>query len=103
MMMCPKCGNGNPETAQFCVRCHMTLRFTCPACQYVKAHGGTCDTCGVDFVKYATLLQFQLEQAVRSEREHAKARSEAVKQVALLPLTGGWSLLKYVKSALSGE
>ncbi|SRR5487761_1433258 len=102
-MTCPKCGNGNPETARFCVRCHMPLRLTCPACQHVQTHGGTCEKCGVDFLKYATILQFRMEQTVRSEREKAKARNEVVKQVVLLPITGGWSLLKYVKSAFTGE
>ena len=81
----------------------MTLRFTCPACQHVQRRGGTCEQCGVDFVKYAAILQFQMEQKVRAEREKAKARSAAVKQIVLLPITGGWSLLKYVKSALTGE
>lgn len=102
-MNCPKCGHDNAETARFCVHCHMTLRFTCPACEHIQAHGGTCDACGVDFVKYAAVLQFQMEQTARAEREKAKARTAAVKQVVLLPVTGGWSLLKYVKSALTGE
>ncbi len=102
-MICQKCSHDNPETAEFCVRCHMALHFTCPACQYNQSHPGTCDACGVDFVKYGALLQFQLEQAVRNEREQAKTRSAVARQVVLLPVTGGWSLLRYVKSALSGE
>ena len=102
-MICQKCNHDNPETVRFCIRCHMTLRFTCPACQNVQAHGGTCGRCGVDFLKYAAILQFNMEHTVRREREKAKARSAAVKQVILLPITGGWSLMKYVKSALTGE
>ncbi len=102
-MICPKCGWENSDTVMFCVHCHMTLRYTCPACKHVQGHGGNCDQCGVDFLKYAALLQFQMEHEVQGERDRLKARNEMVKQAILLPVTGGWSLLKYVKSALRGE
>ena len=81
----------------------MTLRFICPACEHIQPHGGKCEGCGVDFMKYAAVLQLQMEETARAEREKAKARSAAVRQIVLLPVTGGWSLLKYVKSALTEE
>ncbi len=95
---CPKCGRENAESARFCSHCHMTLRFTCPSCQHVQLQGGSCEECGVDLVKYAMMMQFQLESQVRREREEAKSRHALLKQAFLLPVTGGWSLLKYLKS-----
>src|SRR5580698_8054978 len=49
---CPKCGATAREVARFCQRCHMTLRFSCPACKNEQRTGGTCEKCGVDFLKY---------------------------------------------------
>lgn len=100
---CPKCDSENPESARFCLRCHMTLQFACPACHHAQSHGGCCEKCGVDFLKYLTIMQFQMESQVRREREQAEMRHVLLKQALLLPVTGGWSLLKYLKSAWRGE
>lgn len=97
---CPKCGQLNPQDARFCSRCHATLQFVCPACQHRQLRGGMCERCGVDFIKYALALQFQAEGEARRERERAKSRNALLKQLLLLPVTGGWSLMKYLKSAL---
>ena|SRR5579863_4151947 len=102
-MICPKCQCENPETARFCVRCHMTLKFTCPSCKHTQEHGGACEQCGLDFGKYVGVMQFQMEKESRQQRESAKTRNELVKQALLLPVTGGWSLMKYVRSALRGD
>lgn len=102
-MICPKCQHDNPGSPRFCQRCHMTLCFTCPACHHIQLHGGTCDQCGVDFTKFAAMMQFQMESEMRREREQIKARSNVMKQALLLPLTGGWSLLKYMRSAFRNE
>lgn len=99
-MTCPKCHHENPETARFCVRCHMTLRFSCPACHHTQEHGGKCDQCGLDFGKYAGVLGFQMENEVRAEGERVKTRNDLVKQALLLPVTGGWSLLRYLRTHL---
>jgi hypothetical protein len=102
-MICPKCQQENLESARFCGRCHMTLRFTCPACQHVQSHGNQCERCGVDFAKYISMLQFQMESDVRRERETRRARQNIIRHALLLPVTGGWSLLRSIKSNLSGE
>ena len=102
-MECPKCKTENAETVQFCARCHATLRYTCPACKHTQLHGGKCDQCGVDFAKYAMMLQFQAKTEADKDRERLKARSSLIKQILLLPITGGLSLLKYFRSQLRGE
>jgi hypothetical protein len=99
-MRCPKCRHENSERAQFCTRCHAPLRFTCPACRHVQDHGGKCDQCGVDFAKYATMLVFQAREGAQEKRRHTREKASLAKQILLIPLTGGLSLLKYVLSRL---
>lgn len=102
-MQCPKCRQENLETAQFCKRCHAPLRYVCPACKHAQSHGGTCDHCGVDFTKYALLLQFQMKTQAEKDREQVRTRNAIFKQILLLPLTGGLSLLKYFRARLRGQ
>jgi zinc-ribbon domain len=90
-LLCPKCGRETPATARFCIRCHATLRFTCPACKHAQTHGGTCDA---DFAKYAVVLDMQLA-AAEAERKRYRNQATLVRQLVLLPVTGGLSLLKY--------
>jgi len=101
-MRCAKCGTDNPETQPFCARCHAPVRFTCPACKNVQEQGGRCERCGVDFVKYATMLVFQGQTNAQQARMRKKGRNEIVWQILLLPITGGWSLLKYLKRSAGG-
>ena len=97
-MECPKCKTVNVDTEQYCRRCHMTLLFKCPSCGATQRHGGTCDHCGVDFAKYMQMVLSQ--EQIRADREHEKARERAVgwKQIILLPVTGGLSLLKIIRN-----
>jgi hypothetical protein len=99
-MRCPKCRHENSERAQFCTRCHAPLHFTCPACRHVQDHGGKCDQCGVDFAKYAAMLVFQTRDGAQEKRRHTREKTSLAKQILLIPLTGGLSLLKYVLSRL---
>ncbi len=94
-MECPKCKTANAETAQFCVRCHATLLYKCPSCGSTQQHGGKCDKCGVDFAKYGAMMVAQ--EQIRASREHEKVRQNATtwRQIILLPVTGGYSLMKY--------
>ncbi len=94
---CPKCRQDNPETAQFCTRCHAPLRYVCPACAHVQAQGGTCEVCGVDFLKFGMA---QIAQArIRSESQNARIerRSSVIREVVLAVVTGGLSLLKFLR------
>ena len=102
-MLCPKCRQENLDTAQFCQRCHAPLRYLCPSCKHVQDHGGTCDQCGVDFAKYAAMMVFQAKTDAQQKREQVKARSSILKQILLLPITGGYSLLKYLRSRVRGD
>lgn len=94
-MLCPKCGRETPSTAWFCIRCHATLRFTCPTCKHAQTHGGACDSCGTDFAKYALVLEMQLAGAAEAERNRHRSRAMLIRQLVLLPVTGGLSLLKH--------
>jgi Double zinc ribbon len=96
-MRCAKCGHENPDTYDFCSRCHAPARYTCPSCKHIQDHGVRCDYCGLDFGKYATMLAFQGKTSTRQARLRKRGRSEILRQILLLPITGGWSLLKYLK------
>lgn len=76
----------------------MTLQFTCPACRHTQTHAGRCDRCGIDFQKYAVMMQFEMESTLRSGRERSRNRHAIFKHLLLFPLTGGYSLLKTMKS-----
>jgi hypothetical protein len=102
-MQCPKCHEDNAATAQFCTRCHTPLRYTCPACKHVQTHGGQCDQCGVDFAKYAAMLMFSAQDTARRDHERTRERTSFVKQLLLLPITGGISLLKFLITRARGE
>ena len=102
-MECPKCHQQNPETSQFCLRCHTPLRYVCPACKHVQREGGKCEKCGVDFAKYAMLLQFQMQSQAEQSHQRSKARTSILKQILLLPITGGLSLLGFLRSRLRGQ
>src|ERR1700682_2065652 len=97
-MECPKCRRENPETAQYCLRCHAPLRHVCPACKHVQQEGGKCEKCGVDFAKYLAMLHFQMKSQADQDRARLRNRSAIFKQILLLPVTGGLSLLKYFHS-----
>jgi len=102
-MQCPKCKQDNAATAQFCTRCHTPLRYTCPACKHVQAHSGQCDQCGVDFAKYSAMLIFSAKETAERERERTRTRTSIVKQILLLPITGGYSLIKFLLTRMRGE
>jgi hypothetical protein len=102
-MQCAKCKTENPDTVTYCVRCHTPLKYTCPACQHVQFQGGKCEKCGVDFAKYAAMLVFQAKENSGLERSKAKERAGIWKQLLLLPITGGLSLIKYFVGRAKGE
>jgi hypothetical protein len=57
----------------------------------------------VDFAKYAALLMFRMQQEADQKRARAKTRASIAKQILLLPVTGGISLVRYLLSRLRGE
>ena len=71
-VVCPKCGRGARDVARFCQRCHMTLRYECPACRHEQRQGGTCEKCGADFVKCLAAMI----SAKRVERDTDRERFE---------------------------
>ena len=95
---CDKCGQSNLDSVRFCTKCHFPLRFVCPACAHTQRVGGTCEACGVEFEKYGLtqLSRMKLE----SEREKARLQKQTsvFREVILAIATGGFSLLKYLRS-----
>lgn len=95
MIKCPKCSADAREVARFCPRCHATLRFECPACKHEQRKGGVCEKCGVNFEKYITAVVAAKKVEVDQVHERIERRTGIIKQVFLLPITGGLSLIKY--------
>jgi hypothetical protein len=79
------------------------LSYICPACKHVQARGGQCEQCGVDFAKYSAMLLFAAQETANRERERTRARTSIVRQIILLPITGGISLVKYLLGLWRGR
>src|SRR5215469_36482 len=93
-MGCPKCGTAAPDAAHFCPRCHATLLFICPSCQHEQRHGGTCDQCGVDFMKYIGAVVAGKRDRADAARDRKAQRSTLLRNVLLLPFNMGIPLLR---------
>jgi hypothetical protein len=94
MIPCPKCGTQVRDIARFCTRCHSTLRFQCPACAHEQRHGGTCEECGVDFLKYISAVLAAKQAEADQYHELIERRSSLIKNVLLAPLTLGVPLIR---------
>jgi len=77
----------------------MTLRYSCPACKNEQRKGGTCEKCGVDFLKYIVAVVDAKRDTRDVEQERLDRRSGLIKNVLMIPLTGGLSLLKLLRPA----
>lgn len=93
-MQCPKCGSEARDVARFCPRCHATLRFECPACHHEQRQGGTCEKCGVNFMKYITAVVAVKQGESDLMREKNQQRSSLIKSLLLLPFDMGWSFVR---------
>ena len=102
-MLCPKCRQENPDSAQFCRRSHAPMKYVCPACRNVQSEGGKCQKCGVDFAKYGAMLAFKAQQEADQARAQMRSRTGWVKQLLLLPITGGISLVKFLLEQIRGQ
>jgi hypothetical protein len=70
----------------------------CPACGHVQGVGGTCEKCGVDFVKYGMMKLAAMQTELAQGRQRATKRTALGKALLLAPMTLGWSLLSYARS-----
>lgn len=93
-MDCPKCGAEVRDIARFCRRCHATLRYACPACKHEQRHGGTCDKCGIDFLKYITAVVANKQAESDALQERQERRSTLLKNLVTVPFNLGIPLLK---------
>jgi hypothetical protein len=93
-MKCPKCASEASEAMKFCPVCHMTLRYECPSCHHEQGHGGTCDQCGVDFLKYMSAVISAQKAAANANHERNLRRSELLKDVFFAPFTAGLPIIR---------
>ena len=93
-MQCPKCNSQVRDVARFCQRCHATLRFQCPSCRHEQRHGGACDKCGVDFLKYITAVVVSKRAESDAIQERIDQRSAFIKNLLLIPLNMGIPLIR---------
>jgi hypothetical protein len=100
---CPKCGADTREVARFCQRCHMTLRFTCPSCKHEQRTGGTCEKCGIDFLKYIGAVVAAKKDEADAAHERLERRSKLLRNILYIPLTGGLSLLSMLRPKRDGN
>ena len=100
--VCAKCGQQNREGVQFCLRCHTPLRYTCPSCRHVQRQSGACLRCGVDFGKYGMARLAALQVDLERQREHTRKRTALLRSVLLAPVTGGYSLISYMRKRGQG-
>lgn len=80
--------------ARFCPRCHATLRYECPSCHHEQRHGGTCDACGVDFLKYLSVVVAEKRAASDIASDRLERRSSLIKNLLLVPMTLGIPLIR---------
>ena len=93
-MKCPKCDSEARDVARFCPRCHATLRYQCPSCSHEQRQGGTCEKCGVDFLKYITAVIAGKKAESDVVHERLERRSNLLKNILLTPFTMGIPLLR---------
>jgi len=93
-MQCPKCGSEARDVARFCPRCHATLRYECPSCHHEQRHGGTCEKCGVDFMKYLSAMVSVKKAESDATHSRTEKRSSLLRSLLLLPFDMGWSFIR---------
>lgn len=101
-MKCSKCGQDNSDALQFCTRCHATLRFVCPSCKHLQFQGGKCEKCGVDFAKYAVMIQAKAKDDLERDAAQERERMSLARSLILFPINGGLSILRYFRSRFLG-
>jgi hypothetical protein len=94
MTQCPKCATSVRQIARFCPRCHATLRFECPSCGHEQRHGGTCEKCGVDFLKYIGAVLAAKKAEADAVHDRIEQRSTLMKNILWIPFTLGIPALK---------
>jgi predicted RNA-binding Zn-ribbon protein involved in translation (DUF1610 family) len=94
MIKCPKCGSNVRDVARFCRRCHATMRYTCPSCGHDQRQGGTCEKCGINFIKYIGAVVTVKKAEADMVHERLERRADLLKHILSIPLTGGLSLIK---------
>jgi zinc-ribbon domain len=99
-MKCPKCGTEARDVARFCPRCHATLRFECPSCHHEQRQGGTCEKCGVNFLKYLSAVVAVKKAESEATHSRTQKRSSLIRNLLLLPFDMGWSFVRDLRAGI---
>jgi Double zinc ribbon len=94
MTNCPKCATPVRQVARFCPRCHATLRYQCPSCGHEQRQGGTCEKCGVDFLKYVGAVVAAKKAEADAIHDRLEQRSTLLKNILWTPFTFGIPVLR---------
>lgn len=94
-LQCPKCGTSVRSVARFCQKCHATMRFECPSCKHTQRTGGTCESCGINFLKYIGAVVAAKQEEADAIHEKLERRSALMKNLLLAPFTGGINLIRF--------
>lgn len=70
------------------------MRFECPACKHAQRTGGKCEKCGVDFIKYIGAVVAAKQAEADALQEKFEQRSAFMKNLLVVPFTGGLSLFR---------
>jgi hypothetical protein len=94
-MICPKCGISNPESAQFCLRCHYILVRRCPKCWHDQRDSPICEKCGTNIPLYWELAFEQSREAAdRLWWDRTKHAASIYAQILLLPFASVAQVLR---------
>jgi hypothetical protein len=93
-MQCPKCKSEASEAVRFCPRCHTTLRYECPSCRHQQKQGGTCENCGVDFLKYLNMMLVSSRAEADAAHQRNAQRSTLLKDILMSPFNMGIPLIR---------
>ena len=102
-MQCPKCKTEARDVARFCPRCHATLLYQCPSCHHEQRRGGTCEKCGVDFLKYFHMLLASKRLEADGQRQRVGQRSTLLKDILMIPFNMGIPLIRNLLAGPRGQ
>lgn len=94
LVNCPKCCTPVRDVARFCTHCHATLRFRCPSCGHEQRHGGACEKCEIDFLKYISAVIAAKNDEADRFHERLEQRSTLMKNILSAPFTLGIPLIR---------
>jgi len=95
VMICPDCGQKNPEGSSFCLKCgaKLVVENTCPKCGDELAEGGDfCPSCGESLSK-TTKVKTKKAKKQRSAGEKKMGAMQRLREKFNLPFNPIWLII----------